>query len=588
MVLEDHGVLRMKGNAVRAAGCVAMAALCLLIARTARSADAPGDRGFREQVDKFLEEEMRLYPERATGWGDHRYDAKLSDLSQPGIATRIAHAEKWQRTFGAIEPKSLSTGAEADREWLVARCDGQLLRLQEIRTWEQDPGMYLPTGAVHELVERNFAPAADRMRSVTARERAAIANFSAARVNLKPGTTPKVEIDIALQQMAGTMGFFRKDLPEAFAAVPRGMASTEFDAANAAVLAAIAEFEVWLKDQLLPAAKGQYAIGTHAYVRMLRDDDMVDLPLTAVEAVGVKELARLQQAFTATAKQIDPNHSAAEVLATLTAQHPAADQVIAQASAGLESIRSYVVDHHIATIPSQARPTVAETPPYARATTFASMDSPGPFEKSPEAYFYVTLPEPSWPPRKQEQQLVFFAPPMLSDVSVHEVYPGHYVQFLNNRLNPDEVRTLYYSGANAEGWGLYCEQMMLDEGLHGGDPRYRLAQLQMALQRACRYLVGIRMHTQTMTVEQAEQFFEHNGYMTEHNSMVEALRGTEDPGYLRYQLGKLMILKLREDLKKKEGASFEIGKFHDEFLKQGAMPLKLIRRAMLGEDEPLL
>jgi len=216
------------------------------------------------------------------------------------------------------------------------------------------------------------------------------------------------------------------------------------------------------------------------------------------------------------------------------------------------------------------------------------MDSPGPFEKSTEAYFYVTLPDPSWPDEKKEQLLALYSPTSISDISTHEVYPGHYVQFLNNRLNPDMVRLVYHSGADVEGWGLYSEQMMVDEGLHGGDPKYRLAVLQAALMRACRYLVGIRMHTRGMTVEQVAKFFQENAYQTPHNAMVEALRGTGDPGYLRYQLGKLMILKLRDDVRIKEGAAFDLGKFHDAFLKQGAIPIKLIRRAMLGSDGPLL
>src|SRR5208282_2596983 len=198
-------------------------------------------------------------------------------------------------------------------------------------------------------------------------------------------------------------------------------------------------------------------------------------------------------------------------------------------------------------------------------------------------------PDPSWPESRREQLLEFFSAPLISDTSVHEVYPGHYVQFLNNRLNPDKVRAIYASGANAEGWALYSEQMMLDEGLHNGDPKYRLAQLQMALMRACRYLAGIKMHTKGMTVEQAEAFFQTNAYLTPHNAEVESFRGTEDPGYLRYQLGKLMILKLREDVRHKQGAQFDLGKFHDAFLQQGAIPIKLIRRAMLGGDDgPLL
>jgi uncharacterized protein (DUF885 family) len=348
------------------------------------------------------------------------------------------------------------------------------------------------------------------------------------------------------------------------------------------------DYAKWLKNDFLPHATGNYAIGAEAYKRMLADQEMVDIPLADLESVGEDELLRLQADFQKTAHSIDPNHTPAEVAAALNREHPTAEQLIPTVTAGLAELRDYVVAHHLATIPSEVPPIVRETPPAMRATTFASMDTPGPFEKSTEAYFYVTLPDPSWPASRREQLLEFFSAPLISDTSVHEVYPGHYVQFLNNRLNPDKVRALYASGANAEGWALYCEQMMLDEGLHNGDPKYRLAQLQMALMRACRYLVGIKMHTKGMTVEQAEAFFQTNAYLTPHNAEVESFRGTEDPGYLRYQLGKLMILKLREDVRKKEGAQFDLGKFHDAFLREGAVPIRLIRRDMLGSDGPLL
>jgi uncharacterized protein (DUF885 family) len=321
---------------------------------------------------------------------------------------------------------------------------------------------------------------------------------------------------------------------------------------------------------------------------MLADDDMVDTPLDRLEQIGVEQLTRLLSDFRAVAAKVDAKRSPAAVLQSLSSEHPQSSEVIPLASAGLADLRGFVIARHLATIPSTVMPIVAETPPFARATTFASMDTPGPFEHATEAYFYVSLPDRSWPAAKQQQLLTFFSPPTLSDVSTHEVFPGHYVQFLNNRLNPDEVRSLYDSGSNSEGWAFYCEQMMLDEGLHAGNPKFRLAQIQMALTRACRYLVGIRMHTQRMTLAQAADFFEKQGFMTPHNAMVEALRGTDDPGYLRYQLGKLEILKLREDLQRKEGASFDLGKFHDAFLAQGAVPIKLIRRAMLGSDGPLL
>ncbi len=546
------------------------------------------DRAFRAQVAEFVQAELRLYPERATRLGDHRFDHRVDDLSANGIDVAIRHAKKWLKLFDADDPKTLSPLNEADREWLMAHADGELLWAEQVRSYQRDPGMYLPTASVNSLIKREFAPAKARMHSVTAREVAALSNLDAARRNLKPPLTAKVAVDIALQQMPATIAFFNNDVPLAFAKVADGPDKQAFAKANANLVAAIEDYRQWLKNDLMPKASGDYAIGAAAYRRMLNDADMVDIPLDQLEQIGVKELARLRDEFQKTASLIDPNHSPAEVMESLSRVHPDAGHVLRTVAAGLASIRAYVVAYHIATVPSDVLPMVRETPPYARATTFASMDSPGPFEKTSEAFFYVTLPDPSWPDAKKEQLLAFYSAPGISNTSVHEVYPGHYVQFLNNRSNPDIVRLVYGSGADIEGWAFYCEQMMIDEGLHDGDPKYRLAQLQNALMRACRYLVGIRMHTQGMTVDQAAKFFENHAYQTPHNAMVEALRGTDDPGYLRYQLGKLMILKLREDVRKQQGAAFVLGKFHDAFLKQGAVPIKLIRRAMLGRDGPLL
>ena len=579
----------MKTAATFTVRSIAAIALIITIAAPAgaQTESAP-DRAYRAQVTQFIQAELELNPERATHLGDHRFDDRVDDVSARGIDETIQHAKKWIALFGADDPKSLSPANEADREWLAAHLDGELLWTEQVRSYQRDPEMYLPTSAVNALIKREFAPAEVRMRSVTGREVAALKNLDAARTNLKPALTPKVFVDIALQQMPATIGFFNNDVPLAFAKVADGPDKQAFAKANSNLVAAIQDYAQWLKSDLMPKASGDYAIGADAYRRMLNDADMVDMPLDQLEQVGVKELARLREEFQKTAALIDPKRSPAEVMDSLSRVHPDANQVLPTVAAGLASIRGYVIAHHIATIPSDVLPMVRETPPYARATTFASMDSPGPFEKTPEAFYYVTLPDPSWPDAKKEQLLAFYSAPSISDTSVHEVFPGHYVQFLNNRHNPDVVRLIYGSGADIEGWGLYCEQMMLDEGLHDSDPKYRLAQLQMALMRACRYLVGIRMHTQGMTVEQAAKFFEDNAYQTPHNAMVEALRGTGDPGYLRYQLGKLMILKLREDVRKQQGAAFDLGKFHDAFLKQGAVPIKLIRRAMLGSDGPLL
>ncbi len=565
-----------------AIGSIGTSATPLADAQVPDGARIPAASAFQRAVNQFIEAELKIYPERATALGDHRFDARVDDDSEAGIARIVSHAKRWAKIFRAFDANSLAPNSKADREWLLANIDEELLWTERLRSYERDPAMYLPTAAVYGLIKRNFAPAPVRMRSATAREKAALANLRAARANLKPARVPQVAIDIVLEQMPATLAFFRGSLPAAFDKAPDGQDKEAFREANARLIAAIEDYGKWLSSTLRPHARGGYAIGADAYRRMLADEDMVDTPLERLEQIGEKEVQRLQGQFAATAKIIDPKHSPGEVATALGREHPDADKVILSVRVGLASIRAYVVSHHLATIPSDVQPIVAETPPFMRATTFASMDSPGPFERTTEAYFYVTLPDPAWPKQKQEQLLAFYSPPTISDTSVHEVYPGHYVQFLKNRLNHDLARAIYDSGADTEGWALYCEQMILDEGLHNKDPRFRLAQLQMALLRACRYLVAIRMHTRGMTVAQATAFFEKNAYQTHHNAEVEALRGTDDPGYLRYQLGKLMILKLRQDLRRKKGATFNLGEFHDAFLSEGAIPVPLIRRAMLG------
>ncbi len=394
---------------VRLIGAIAVA-IAIAVPASADSESAP-DRAFRAQVTQFVQAELELNPERATHLGDHRFDDRVDDVSAKGIDESIRLAKKWIAVFGADDPKTLSPANEADREWLMAHADGELLWTEQLRSYQRDPEMYLPTSAINALIKREFAPVEVRMRSVTAREIAALKNLDAARINLKPALTPKVYVDIALQQMPATIGFFNNDVPLALAKVADGPDKQAFAKANANLVAAIEDYSKWLKSDLMPKAAGDYAIGADAYRRMLNDADMVDMPLDQLEQVGVKELARLRDEFQKTAAQIDSKHSPAEVMESLTREHPDTSQVLPTVAAGLASIRAYVIAHHIATIPSDVLPMVRETPPYARATTFASMDSPGPFEKSPEAFYYVTLPDPSWPDAKKEQLLAFYSAP---------------------------------------------------------------------------------------------------------------------------------------------------------------------------------
>ena len=262
------------------------------------------------------------------------------------------------------------------------------------------------------------------------------------------------------------------------------------------------------------------------------------------------------------------------------------------------SLLDFIRTHHIVTISTDEKPVVEETPPFMRATTFASMDSPGPYEThATTSYFNVTLPDPSMTPAQVEGFMHSFNIGTVISTSVHEAYPGHYVQYLFSFQAPSRVRKILSANTNVEGWAHYTEQMMLDQGY--GQPGsgaknereskfLRLGQLQDALLRNARFIVGIQMHTGNMSFDQAVDFFEKEGYQSKETALVETRRGAGDPTYLYYTLGKIEIMKLRADLMKKQGAAFSLQEFHDNFLRQGLPPIKIVREALLGDDSPAL
>src|SRR6185437_16187895 len=349
-----------------------------------------------------------------------------------------------------------------------------------------------------------------------------------------------------------------------------------------------------LKDDMLPKSHGDFRIGAKAFREKLKYDEMVELPLDKLVALDEANMRANQAEFAKVAKELDPNKTPREVLAELAADHPQPDKLLGTFRSTFDTLTGFIQSHHIITIPSTVRPTVEETPPFMRATTFASMDTPGPYEtRATTAYFNVTLPEKDWPKQRTDQFMAQFSYPVVTSIATHEAYPGHYIQFLWMHKVNDRVRKLLGAATNAEGWAHYCEQMMLDEGY--GQPGtgaknerdaklVRLGQLQDALLRNARFIVGIQMHTGKMTIEQAEDFFQKEGYQSKEVAIVETKRGAGDPTYLYYTLGKLEILKLRDDVKKREGTAFSLQKFHDDFLSQGFPPIKIIREAMLGGD----
>jgi uncharacterized protein (DUF885 family) len=548
------------------------------------------DREFNQLADRFFDEVVFRYdPVQGTQAGFHQYDAMLPSGSRADIEAQTAALHKFEQEVEGFDARGLTPAAAADRELMLAQIRGQLLSVEVIRPWEKNPDVYSSgvSSAVFVVMSRNFAPAAERLKSVIAREKLMPRLFQSARENLK--NPPRIYTEIALEQMPGIVSFFQNDVPAAFKDVSDGALMAEFQKTNQGVVDALNSYAAFLKTDLLPRSQGEFRIGAETYRKKLLYDEMVDIPLDRLLEIGRENLRRNQEEFTRVAAQVDKSRTAEQILNEAMLDHPAAAKLMQSFRDVLSGLREFIEKNRIVTIPSKVPPIVEETPPFERALTTASMDTPGPFEKvAKEAFFNVTLPEKTWDARQTEEYLQGFNRGTIISTAVHEVYPGHYTQFVWIKRAPTKVRKLMGCGSNAEGWAHYTEQMMLDEGYGKGDLKLRLGQLQDALLRNARFIVGIQMHTGKMTMDEAVEYFVKEGYQVRPVAEKEAKRGTSDPTYLVYTLGKLEILKLREDYKKMKGDKYTLQGFHDAFLGQGYPPVKMVRRALLGDDSPVL
>ena len=560
---------------------------------------ASGDAAFRKLADRYFDEVFfKFNPTQGTAAGFHQYDAQFEDLSSQTIGAQVGALHRFRTLFNQVDPGRLSPEARADRDLLIANIMGTLLALEQIRAWEKNPDIYSSSTAASAftIMSRKFAPADVRLKSLTEREQKMPKLLDEARQNLK--NPPRIYTEVALEQIPGIVGFFQKDVPDAFAEAKDPAIKQAFNNANSQLITALQKYGEYLKAEVLPHSTGDFKIGADNYRKKLLYDEMVDTPLDSLLEIGSADLRKNQEEFKRVAAEIDPNKTPRQILEDLERDHPAPDQLLQSFRDTFSSLRGFIQQKHIITIPSPVLPTLEETPPFMRALTTASMDTPGPYESvAKEAYFNVTLPEANWPKEQVDDYMSGFNRGTIISTAVHETYPGHYVQFLWMKDAPSKARKLLGSGTNAEGWAHYCEQMMLDEGY--GQPgvgarndreakMLRLGQLQDALLRNARFIVGIKMHTGQMTFDEAKEFFVDEGYQVRSVAEKEAKRGTSDPTYLVYTLGKLQIMKLREDYKKMKGDQFSLEEFHNAFMRQGFPPIKIVRQALLGNDSPTL
>jgi uncharacterized protein (DUF885 family) len=541
---------------------------------------------FSKLVDDFFAEEFAFNPVDGSNAGLHQYDGELEAWTKPRIQARIAELEALLNRATALwtERTALSADDAIDLEALDGRIRTELLDWNILSFTARNPMTYAgrPGQAIDPLLKRNFAPPKERLKSIVARLEQVPAVYAAARGNVID--PPKEWTELAIGQARGTEGYLQ-DTVASWAKEAAGndpILWADFQRANITAIAATQDLQHWLRKDVLPNSTGSWAIGPRAYVTMLKQAEFITTPLEELLAQGEAQLQKDRLLFIETAKDIDSTRTAEQVFASLAEEHPSARELLPYARQTLEQVRQFVVRKDLVTFPSEVRPQVQETPVFLRIGSYASMDTPGPYEKrAKEAFYYITPPELNWDSKHLEEHLREFNTSMLPIIHVHEAYPGHFVQFLWSPQFPTKVRKLLAANSNVEGWAHYTEQMVVEEGFADENPKLRLAQLEEALLRDCRYVVGIGLHTSTMTVAQGAQRFQKECYQNASVAYDEARRGTYDPTYLYYTAGKLMILELRKDYLTQYGGTLK--HFHDAFLSKGPLPIPLVRKLMFRE-----
>ena len=571
--------------------------LLTLSLRAATFAAQTDDVEYEAVAEEYIKTYLAAHPLDGTGLGLHEYDGKISDYSRLALDAELSRLRRFDDRLAKFDPSKLSARQSIDLRILQAAVKKDLFEMQDMSVFERNPMVYAGAADVNVYIKRNFAPLEDRVRSLVAIESQVPNILIAARTNLND-VLPKPYVEVAVQIAKGSADFLKKDLIAAVSGLKDEQLRAAFLNANRKAATALNDFAAWLEREKLPKASLDFAVGEEKFRRFLAQTELVDLPPQKILEIGMAQLKAEQDAFAEAAKKIDPNKSPIEVFKQIQSEHPTADKLIPDVAKDLDKIRKYVLGRHLVGIPSDIRAKIKETPQYLRATSFASMDTPGPFEKrATEAYYYVTPTENDWPDKQKQEWLTAFNYYTSDVTSIHEAYPGHYVQFLHLNASPaSKVEKIFGSYAFIEGWAHYCEKMMLDEGFGGptsSSPseeevkraaKYRMAQADEALLRLCRLCASIKMHTQNMSLNEATKFFQDNCYYEEKPARQEAIRGTFDPGYLNYTLGKLQILKLRDDYKVQEGDDFSLQKFHNELLNHGMPPIRLLREIMLKDQ----
>lgn len=578
------------------AGCLRTALLAVLLSWCVACGHSPSPAPAAPRTDaraaqreawgdfaqRFIEEAFQADPFFAVQAGRHELDGRMPDLSAAGIRHEIERLRAAGAAAAHFDPAALEDGQRFERDYVLYVVADELFWLERARFPFVNPAWYIDRLDPDVYLNREYAPLPQRLAGYLGYARSIPQIAAAIRANLH---TPmdRTLLERGITAFAGYAQFYRHDVAPMFAAVKDPQAQHDLHEADEAAARAMDALVAWLKSQRAHPAPA-FALGEALYHDMLRSSEGLDLPLGRLREIGQADLERNTAALRAACAEFAPGAPLARCVSRMGADKPAGNTLDA-ARAQLRMLKDFIQQHQAVTIPAEDQAHVAEAPPYNRAN-FAYINVPGPYDHGVAATYNIAPPDPSWPKAVQKAYLPGRA--ILLFTSVHEVWPGHFLQFLHSNRNPSKIEALWVSSQFAEGWAHYAEEMMWDEGLGEGRAEDHIGQIIEALLRDVRFLSSIGLHTGGMTVAQSERMFRERAFQDPGNARQQAARGVYDPGYLCYTLGKLLIRRLRDDwIASRELApgidpKTQWRAFHDAFLSHGGPPVALVRRQMLG------
>jgi uncharacterized protein DUF885 len=544
------------------------------------AAGAQAQAAWSDFLNRSIDGYFRLNPEFAVNQGRHEFDGQLPDWSGTGLANSVSFLRSTIAGAERFDPAQLTEAQGFERDYLISVMRGQLFWLTVADSPRTNPAFYVGSLDPSVYVTRPYAPPEQRMRAYIAYLRNVPRAAEQVRANLRT-PLPASFIDYGKAGFGGFAEYYGGDGKAAFASVQNPALQAELDQASDAAARATRRLADWLEAQR-PNATQDFALGADRFAQMLRDTEMVDTPLAELERVGREDLQRNQQALRDACARYAPGATIPACMERMNA-NKAEGGAVAGARAQLAGLRRFIEQQDLVSIPATEEAQVEEAPPYNRQN-FAYISIPGPYERGLPSVYYIAPPDPAWSREVQEGFVPGEADLLFT--SVHEVWPGHFLNFLHANRSPFLFGRVFVGYAFAEGWAHYTEEMMWDAGLENGDVETHIGQISNALLRDCRYLSAIGMHTGRMTMEQSRQMFRDQCFQDEGNARQQAARGTYDPAYLNYTMGKLMIRRLREDWTASRGGRRAWKAFHDRFLSYGGPPIPLVRRQMMEEAAP--